>query len=406
MLANALCGLLTILPLMKLGAKYKGKTGVLMIVAIALYYIPYRLLNLIDMKGDLYIGCVGAWTIYLLDQKRYKSALACASLALLAKENAFLFCGSVGLYFLCFTRHRLWGMLYGLSVLGIGLWIIEWLIPKYSYFDYFFLDYYDYLGDSTFDKLQTIFLRPWVVIQNLWTTQKLFYLFIIFAPLAGFPLFSRYLILASGFLVQNLLSNNPINQDITFHHSSSIIPILIATAFLGWVNVEAKASEKSMRYWKKACIGLVCFFGVLSVLHFSIIESRVWVPTSFIKSGKEALALIPKEASVSAGSCFTVHLTYRDQLFLFPKINHADYVIVEDVDPFWPIKGDHIEFLKKRWGVGAKKEVLSGLYWGEKNYTPCGKDAYSRTLKALRENLNYSLIYNQNRVLVFKKIGF
>lgn len=408
MLANAVCGVLTMWPLLLISAQYYGKKGIMAMMALMVYFLPFRLLNLIDMKGDLYIGLCLAWTLYLLINHRIKPALIVASLALLAKENAFLFCGSVGVYVVLFTRYKILGALFTCATFIFGYIIVDIFLPKFSYFDYYFLDYYSYLGDSTIDKLITIFTRPDIVIKHLFTTQKIFYVFILFAPIGFLPFFSRYILLGAGFFAQNILSSNPLTQDITFHHSASLVPLLLGCTILGFNSLHGALKPLHFKLVKRSLLISACFFGCLSALHWMIIETRVWVPTAFISSSHAAVKIIPDDASVSASAAYSVHLTYRPTLHVFPTIRSADYVIVEDIDSFWPAVSEnasiiHRNHVKKEWAAGNQLRVLHALYWGEKNYTPVNRYDYAKALEALKAHPNYTLIHNQNRVLVFKR---
>lgn len=62
-----------------------------------------------------------------------------------------------------------------------------------------------------------------------------------------------------------------------------------------------------------------------------------------VKSVHQQLAKIPKDAKVSAQSPFVPHLSLRENIFQFPIIRNADYIIYSRNESSYPLSQDEFE---------------------------------------------------------------
>jgi hypothetical protein len=88
---------------------------------------------------------------------------------------------------------------------------------------------------------------------------------------------------------------------------------------------------------------------------------------------KEALAMIPADAPVSASSRLTPHLAFREKAYWYPDLNDAEYVAVNLDKP------------------------------DEEYYPFPSADAYRASVQQLRENADWELIYDKKNMLLFKR---
>ena len=92
-----------------------------------------------------------------------------------------------------------------------------------------------------------------------------------------------------------------------------------------------------------------------------------------IEEIREGLNLIPKDASVSAGTYFTPHLAFRDKIYFFPFDKNADYIAINGAD-------------------------------GKKRFFPFeSSEFFFESVKQIRENPEYELIFEKKEMLVFRK---
>jgi len=166
----------------------------------------------------------------------------------------------------------------------------------------------------------------------------------------------------------NLLSSEPQQINPLMWYTAPIFPLVLAAAILG----AARLGEDARRLWSKALLlfaGLLMFSSPVLMLPF-------WAAGAVSArhdARAAAVALVPAGAPVSASNTLGGHLSERRQIFGFPVICDAQWVLVDRADPFVP-----------KW---------------VQPYTR----SFDDSIAALRRDPGWRLVYSREGVLVFQR---
>ena len=340
-----------------------------LLIFLLLTNASLRYMGVSDFHMDNVMAFLLAIALYVLFT--YKNILGATLLFIscfLAKETAGILIASYGLFLLLKKK-----MVLGLSLIIFGLggtiFLVKNIIPTFNPADGFiFSHYYSHFGETIAEQAAFLVLHPIKSLGFLFTAPNLLYLFLLSAPLGFIPFFSSATLLIGLLpLMQNLLSNYRFQKDITTQYTTILIPILFFALILG-----IKQLQDGGRWtdYKKRFRPVMLFFAIISILAFFIFQAKLYIPSARTFSAHKIMSQIPKKAPLSASTHLLVHLQYRKELYLFPQIGSADYVIFEDINP------------------GSSPE--------EKEYV--------KTIKKLQGDKRYALIAQENGVYLYKKL--
>jgi uncharacterized membrane protein len=381
--------------------KNLDREGKNLIVLLLFTNVSLRYMGFNDFHMDVVLALLLTIAVYLLYSKRdlwLPTLLILA--AFLAKETAGIIIASYGLLLFLFRKQKLLGLLLFAVGLAAMAFLTAEIIPIFNPSEHFrFGKYYSHLGNNTFEQISFILFHPIKTFLYLLSPQNLLYVFLLLAPFAFLPLLSpQLLVLGALPLFQNLISNYRFQKDITTQYSYVFIPLLFFATILSIKQLQADRLWSKYKGSIKAC---VYFFAVLSLLAFVIFNLRLYVPQARTFSAHRIMKNIPKSASVSASSHLLVHLQYRDQLFVFPEIDRAEYVLFEDIDPSLPKSEGELKttlnklIKEKRYFYILKKAIL-GVALPDKDYL--------NAIKSLRCNPGYKLLEEENGICLYQRI--
>jgi uncharacterized membrane protein len=156
-------------------------------------------------------------------------------------------------------------------------------------------------------------------LQTGMANDGLFYLLLVFLPLAGLPLLSpRWLLPAAPPLLLNLAAVQPEHHQLRFHYLATAAPLLAAGAVAGLVVV--RRSRRSLL--APVLVLLVVVAGFTSWRYGPAPYARdpVAVPAGPVdQARRQAVALVTGGAPVSAQYNLVPHLGHRVEVYEFPN---------------------------------------------------------------------------------------
>ena len=211
---------------------------------------------------------------------------------------------------------------------------------------------YAALGESWPEILRTLLTRPGVVWGVLSEGSRLSYLANLLAPLAFTPLVGLpVLLIGLPTLAMNALSNyEPMHTFGKFHYGAPIAPIVVAAGALGTSYLVGLAERKGPRAATWATVALCRLVLVASVL-FQLLYGYAPLAEGFeppTVTAHDRLASrfegqIPPEAAVSAQSRLLPHLSQRERIYMFPRMDDADYAFVDVSEESWPVHPNDVK---------------------------------------------------------------
>ncbi len=338
------------LPAFWLGRRWLGDDR--LAVAGAAVYLLYPALQsatLFDFHPVTLAAPLLMFCIWAAEERRYAVLAVCAVLAALTQEQVGLML--VGLAVWMAWRHpdrrRAAVVLAagGLAWVVIALTVI---MPAFAIDGSNpHLGRYSSLGNSPIDIALTFVTRPWDAIAIIATPGRALYLVGLLVPLLLLPLAAPVLALAAApQLVINLFASSGPVQTVDYHYAVVLVPFLVAATLLGLANLRERGAPRRLEPWIRRP-GMVAGTLVGAVLLAGVFQGPLplwgWLPGGYGGSAlhrfrdddqtralREALALIPADARVSAANGPGSHLSARRRILLFPKIGNSDYVLLAD----------------------------------------------------------------------------
>jgi uncharacterized membrane protein len=303
--------------------------------------------NLFDFHPTTLVAGLFPYAFYFLEKRRYALFFLLAVLIICCKEEMSLLVVMLGLYALLLQRN--WRMGAACIVLGMVWFVVAVyvIIPHYNPEGSSpYLGAYEHLGQGPVGILRTAFTDPAAIVRALLTREKLIYLRDLFLPVGFLSLLApQVLALCLPSLGIILLSSDPQVYTLEkFHYPSPLVPVVVlsavyGTAFLG----RTIASRWSIS--TKRSINLISGFVLLCTLlyhgarGFTPLGGNFTLPevTEHDRLAQEFIALIPQEAVVSAQSRLNPHLSQRERIYMFPRVEDAEYVFFDVTADSWPI---------------------------------------------------------------------
>ena len=283
------------------------------------------------------------WALYFLESGRNRLMLVFLGLALMVKEDVPLSVAAIGLYLFFFDRQR---RLVGLVVLGVStvyfLVVNLWIMPA--------------LGGGP-DVARFAGLIP-VEEKNLWTLiqsllgnpiyafsfafldiKKLTFLVALLLPVLFLPLRTRnQWIMAVPALSVALLSSTPSQFTLGYHYPAIMLPFIYYLAAWGIKRIHPSSPQKLSIAAALIMASLMMSwqYGWILGKQFDLGTQR----TTHTQALQHIVEQVPENASVSAMSDIVPHLSNREDIYLFPEIYQAEFIVFDSsVEAnFWPYR--------------------------------------------------------------------
>lgn len=348
------------IPLYWLARRFLRRDLPAALIAIAYLFNPgLQSANLFDFHAQMMAGTFLLFAFHYLLERRLLPFLLFAVLAALTKEGTVLVVGMMGLYALLAQRRPKWGIPAFMGSIAYFLLTMLVIIPFFNTGGPSELveGRYEAFGGSMGGVVRTTLTDPIFTVSYVLSEQKALYLTQLTGMSWFLALFSpTVFVLPLPELAINLLSDRPQMTNFRYHYSASILPFMYAAAAAGLYNLLAffrrvsgwrrfltplkkLASERAPVF---VAMGILLFavqmdydLGPLPLFHsqsntFSVIEPA---PEEHLRALDEAVARIPDDAKVSASNQIGPHLSYRRYLYLFPTIQDAKYVVIDETEP-------------------------------------------------------------------------
>ncbi len=345
--------------------------NILLASVFGVSYLLYPALhgvNQSDFHGIAMAIPVLLFVFYLLERKKLKLFYVLLVTALLVREDVALTIAAIGLYMIFVKKMPR----HGLIVFGLGLayflLVTQTVIPYLRMGgQYVYVDRFENMMAEGFNGLGgvmvTAFTNPLYTIVNALQPDKIVYLLQLLVPVLFLPLLAGGgVIVVLPSLATALLASFEPQYQLGYQYSAITIAVVYYLAIVGARNVLVRASlwsklSKSLRLKKPGDVnptstqantsldGTIYLSLAAAVLLSSIlmndsygllgdplprISEHHMVLKSFVQS-------IPGNASISTMNHIVPHLSSRREIYLFPIVNQADYILFEATDNHWPI---------------------------------------------------------------------
>jgi uncharacterized membrane protein len=269
------------------------------------------------------------YAVWLLDEDRLVAFSAVALLAFTTKEEIPFAVGCLGLWYAFRRGHRAFGL--GVFAVGLAVTLFDflWVIPHFSAGDgHPYANRYRAVGGTPRGMAHKLVTDPVAFVHAVATGHKALYLVLLLVPFFGLWLLEPLLVLgAVPDLAINLLSNDPDQTSIAFHHTAGIVPFVVAASIFGAARLRRHAVRLSL--W--ALIGAACGAAFSPILLLGGDVGALGSP--LVQAKAHAVSLIPDGAPVSASNQIAGNLSVRRYIYTFPLAVKAPWIVVDINDP-------------------------------------------------------------------------
>jgi uncharacterized membrane protein len=312
-----------------------------------LLYPALEAANLFDFHPTTLVAGLFPWAFYFLEKKRYDLFFLLAVLITCCKEEMPLLVVMLGLYALILQRN--WRVGSAAIALGIAWFVLAVyvIIPHFNPEGHSpYLGSYSHLGAGPVGILKTALTDPMTLVRAVFTREKLVYLRDLFFPVGFLCLLGpQVLFLCLPTLGIILLSGDPQVYTLEkFHYASPLVPVVVLSAVYGTAFLSSKLSDKwpvPGKRWLYLISGFVLLCTLLyhGARGFTPLGGNFALPTvtEHDRLANRFIALVPQEAVVSAQSRLNPHLSQREKIYMFPRVEDAEYVFFDVTADSWPV---------------------------------------------------------------------
>lgn len=327
-------------------ARYKTESILLAMALGASYLLSPAVhgVNTFDFHQIALVTVLLATALFALETEHDILFLVALGLSLTVKEEVALTSAAIGLYIIIAKRrYRLGAAVMAISLIYFAL-VIKVVMPALG-------------GTPQINRFggmmtpeaggmsgifRTLVTNPFYVFNFvLLDPAKLTYLLQLLLPVVLTPLLGGlgWIAAAPSFAVP-FLSSAETQFSIAYHYSAHLLPFVYFLAILGVQRWSARFGSKP------------AFAAAILVASLAMNYSYGWVFSKQFDGMPQRTAhaaaieqiiqtAIPRDAAVSAMSDLVPHLSARKDIYLFPIVNDADYILF-DTDSranFWPYEG-------------------------------------------------------------------
>lgn len=272
-------------------------------------------------------------------KKRWRWYWIALAAFMLSKESMTIYAAGIGIWLLFRRQWRV-----GLITIATGVFlfalITKVIIPSLSVDHAYYYDKpYAQLSDSTLGVPLAVLRHPIRAITTLADRpEKVMTIKWVLSSYAFLPLGAvTFLPLTLLTLAERFWANNINLWLLQFHYQVMMNVVFAAGSLtvLAWL-------QRRLPPWPWIATSLAIV--VLGMTVWVNVETRSLdrlqredIRSRPITQWREALRVIPREASVSAQDGFAPHLSGRKKIYTFPTVNDAEYIILDPVAPCFPM---------------------------------------------------------------------
>jgi uncharacterized membrane protein len=294
-----------------------------------------------------------------------------AALACTTKEEIPLAVAGLGVWYALARRRRVAGIAIAIAGAAVAVLALG-VVSHYNDAGAPFAGRYEEVGGSPVEILKTFVTDPVTIARVAFDTEGLAYLLALLVPLAFLPLAAPLALLpALPDLALNLLSSTDTQTSIHFHYVAPLVPALFAAAIFGAARLKRRVVTPlvALVLASNFVLGAIPLWSAIPGgedlrADDSLISDRDRVAS-------RALRLIPDDAVVSASNSLGAHLSGRRRFLSFPIRADATWIAVDERSPGY----------LDRFAPGP----------------------YAIAIARLRRDPRWQLIFEEDRVLVFRR---
>lgn len=317
----------SVIPLWKI-CKHHGLSGLpqVLVCVLLLLYPAFSGGTSYDIHENCFLAPLLLWLFYGIDRKNTAITAVAALLTLTVKEDAAVYVAVISLWLIVktllrFQKSHRKDLLTGILMLAVSiLWffLVTGYLAKHGdgVMTYRYSNFIYDGSASLVTVIKAVVLSPMKALYECVDPEKLGFIALTLLPLLGLPLltrrYERYLLLIPYVLV-NLMSDYQYQHDIFFQYTFGSTACLLYLTAVNLADI-SHCRIRILALATAAAVSLVCFSTTVfpKAKPYPQYSIRYY---SYYQGIRDTLDTIPADASVTAATFYTTHLSQRDTLY-------------------------------------------------------------------------------------------
>jgi len=321
-----------------------------------------------DYHDNVVSAMLMPWFFYYFDSKKIKLTVLFAILIVIGKENmpiwlAFVCMGLFLLYYKDKTQKRmalflaLFSIIYVIVIIKFVMPAMDPMVAKNGYNAF----QYSILGNSSKEIMANFIHDPLKIIKAFFVSHKedmpelkniKYELYICLLLSGGWMLLLRpqYLVMLIPIIAQKVLSDDFVKWGISGHYSIEFAPIVVICFYDGLNYLKKNVYQLSLAILVTISTIFITNKKMLSRASYyydkrnGCFYIKEHYACEFNKTEvKRVMELIPKEANLSALNLFGAHLSFRKNIYQYPDVHDAEYILLASTENSYPVRGADLE---------------------------------------------------------------
>lgn len=352
--------------------------------------VNVMLIVLFDFHPETITIFLFTYIIYHFTLANTARVFVASAIALTIKEDVAITVLLIGIVFSILSRRKIYLLLSAISLTYFIL-VMKVFIPHFRPHtyegDYLYIERYSYLGSSMKEVLLSIISNPIYPVVKMFKWTKLKVLLRLFYPTIFMSFFSPvFLIAILPILYINWIANYPPQFALKYQYLNVVIPLIITSSVFGYLKLQRLFSKYAFLNNNLSNItsALIIIFSVGNIIiTYNTIKTFKYLEENpYNRAFYRVKEMIPKDAHLATINTFGPHFTHRRN--------------IEFAVPF----NLHLYHYKKM-GLKMFSDAPYQLFL-MKGDTTSDPSVLRDRIKELIENLNYSVIFEEDDLLLLR----
>lgn len=344
-------------------------------LAIYLTFPALGFINMFDAHANIFAIPLGFLVIYSYLARKFNWITVAILLLLSVKEDLALVVIGFGLALMFSKRDRWYGLFISALAAAWFVGVINILIPYFGQGnDFHYTSQYAQLG--LHGGILSALASPAQLIREFFSLPKIAYFEVLMGSLLFLPILAGRWFLPVLFGLMPIMLNSQTGfLTITYHHAASFLAFIFFTMMIvvRYFGRCLKIRTKRLQLIILTVQGLIISGAIFTNFLPNNYCKSYFCVRKYEKIGiiniSKAAKMIPKDASLSVSNNLGAHFDKRKSLYVFPRVEEADYVLVDEST------------------IGQ---------WG--NF-----DEDNKGFEKLKNSPNYEIRYSRDKIWLFRK---
>jgi uncharacterized membrane protein len=319
--------------------------------------------NLFDFHPEVFALPALLWAMWSARAKRWGGFIMALMVILSSKAVLSLTMAMMGIWLIIGEKRRWFGCVSLLSGVAWFLIATKGIIPAFSGAEAAAVMRYGFLGDSVGEIILNLFLKPQVILGQLFTTANFVYLLLLVAPVL-WGIWGRawgLLIPAMPALFINLITDYYPQKNLVFHYALPIFPFLLLMVMTHWY--QGSTWLKRPRW-----IILWATIAFLALGKYTFFLGPYWQHWDDLADLQTAVRLVHPGDRLLTAPHIAPHLSHRAELHLAIRddapfdLAQLDSILLQTNHAGWPESEGTVSELRQQL---EKSPQFDSVYQGD-----------------------------------------